>query len=480
MADHLRLGLTFSDEVDPVVVGRIDYAFRLFCACFGFVPAAGGGIPRLCYGADPHGPLDVSIPAGYRKERNASTPEPTFVFGPRGLSVLLERGFPAFHPADGEIDWLGEIFAWCSGSLETSVTARDEVGRIPFAATVHGRHGLDPAVPYAAVAMWALNHAIRSRVGERWPERPVTPPGVDGGFAVAATHDIDFLPVSAGAVLHRAVKNAAIALAAGDAGRLASMIGAAARRLGGATWLDRSLERLSDREAAEGIRSTYTVLCRRSHRRDGNYDITDPEVLRTLARLAERGAEIAVHGSYTSLEASGRLADEYGRLREVGFDPVGGRQHWLRTDGHALFDALTETGARYDSTVGYPERPGFRHGVCFPYPPYDFARERAHPFLEIPLVVMDASLYAVDSDPTSWSVLARGVLDRARLHGWGGVAVLWHDTTMSGAQYPRALGDVYWALREPSDVWVPAAEIVEAVSVRYIDAGLLPDRTEAT
>jgi len=484
VAEPIRLGLRFGDGVDPVVAGRIDYAFRIFCACFGFVAAEGDGGPTLCYGAEPRGALDVALAAGYRPGWGGGTAdrrtgpgaaaEPRFVPSPSGLPVPLERGFPAFHPtAQGRIDWLAEIFAWCSGSLEASIAERDAIGRVPFAATVHARHALDPAVPYAATAMWALNRAIGERVGGGWPERPATPAGLDGTFAVAATHDVDFLPVSGGAVLHRALKNAAIGLAAGDLGRVAAMITAAARRTGGATWLDGSLDDVSERESAEGIRATYAVLCRRSHRRDGNYDIADPAVRRRLARLAERGAEIAVHGSYTSLEAPGRLAEEYARLREAGFAPVGGRQHWLRARGGDLFDALEEVGATYDSTAGYPERPGFRHGVCFPYPPYDFSGERVYPFLEVPLAVMDAGLYAVDRDPATWGALAGEVLENARRHGWGGIAVLWHDTTMSGAQYPRALGDVYWTLKEPGDAWLPAAEVANAAGARYAAAGLL-------
>ena len=35
----------------------------------------------------------------------------------------------------------------------------------------------------------------------------------------------------------------------------------------------------------------------------------------------------------------------------------------------------------------------YGHGVCFPYPPYDFEAEQPYPMLELPLVLCDNAVY---------------------------------------------------------------------------------------
>ena len=53
---------------------------------------------------------------------------------------------------------------------------------------------------------------------------------------------------------------------------------------------------------------------------------------------------------------------------------------------------LDQLGFAYDSSQGYADGPGMRAGLSLPYRPYDLAADRPLDMLELPLVVMDATL----------------------------------------------------------------------------------------
>jgi hypothetical protein len=484
MHDTPTLKLRFGESVESVIRRRISYAFKLFCAVYGYRSASEGDCPALCYGAEPIGPRDIALTTGY-VARSLSVPAPA----PREITVdgdafpeaALGVRFPCFHEARGGTspDWLGEIFEWVSGAHEYSVQKRDSAGRIPFASTLHGRYGLNPAIPYASAGMRGLNRDLRAKCGSGWPLHPTSPWPMPQAWAVAATHDCDFLPVSVTSSLFRFCKNAAIsALRCRNLRLTGRILGRGLGALLGGPSLGNCLRRMIAREQETGIRSSYNLICRCAHPRDANYSLDNPSVARVLNELVQQGAEIAVHGSYTSLDAPGRLQEEYRWLAEKGISPVGGRQHWLKYRGPLLFEELSRIGAWYDTTAGYSGQIGFRHGAAFPFPPYDFKAEAPFPLLELPLAIMDSSLYDLDQTGRSWSASCQRVLSASRHYGWGGFSILWHDTVFSGAQLPIQLADLYWQLKRPEDAWMRARDIAEKVWPRYAQVGLLPLRRE--
>ncbi len=457
----------------------MDYAFRVFCAVWGYRVAssdAAGPLLRIGYGRNGGGGVSLSLPAGYRF-RPVDQP----AAAPGWLGDGQQR-MPCFHfAADGQPDWLGEIFEWLSGADEQACVERDAVGRVPLSATLHGRYGLEPLVPYAARAMQRLNDQLRGTLGDAWLARPARPWQGADACRMAATHDVDFLPVSRRDAARRWFKNLAISLVHFRDPRLA--LGILAAGLRGAVGIRPVLDCLPAmlrREQAAGIKSTCNILCHRNHRRDANYVVEDQRVADYLHLLSRQGCELGVHGSYTSLDVPGGLAAEYRRLESMGFNPAGGRQHWLRYADARLFDELQAAGACYDTTVGYAMAAGFRAGACFPYPPYDFKNEAPYRLLELPLVLMDVTLYGESRRRASWRQRGEQVLKAVRDHGWGGVSILWHDTVFHGGQIPQPIGDLYWELKAANERWTSALELVETVWPRYADAGLLPQRSGAS
>lgn len=468
-----RIAVSFGEHIDPTVVRRIDYAFRVYCAVYGLEIAEAGqefeGV-QLCYGVPPQRSGDLPLAVGY-------VPRATDVPASPPRMVRLEgHDFPCFHPAGADsIDWLGEVFEWLSSADELAIRNRGFTDRIPYRCSLHGRYGLDLSVPYAALAMQGLNQRIRRLRGNDWPASPMPPSDLGGALALASTHDVDYLPISFPRTLQRFLKNLGITLLYNRDLRLAgSSLATGLRAIFGGPPLYDCFTTIVPREKKLGINSSCFFVCRRGHRRDPNYNIDHPRIRAHLKYLVDAGVEIGVHGSYSSLEDDGRLVEEYQRLASAGHVPVGGRQHWLRYHNARLFDELSQAGAWYDCTVGYSEKNGFRSGACFPYPPYNFAAESPFPLLELPMALMDAAIYHSSRHLETRRENAHRVLEAVRRYGWGGVSILWHDSIFHGGIFPQDVIDLYWELKAENEKWMSARELVELCWPRYAKAGLLP------
>ena len=446
---------------DPVTEARIRYAFCAYAAL---------------YGLDVHdGPTaDVSI--GYGDSREATDVTLATSYRPRPASVPAPAptwvdGMPCFHPGPGgEPDVLGEVFEWLSAAHEGACTALDAVGRVPPEHTLAGTHGIDRKVPWVNRWLARLHAAVRGAL-PRLPAAPRSPFGAGATFV--ASHDMDHLSANRVRNSVRLAKNVGIAVAGRrDVRTGMQILGSAAHRAVRRRPTTVGVDDLLTGEAARGVRATYTVVAESTHRRDPGYHLDDDIVHDTLRRVTDHGHEVAVHGSYSSLTEPGRLAHEYRLLASAGFPPAGGRQHWLRHRGGELFDALVQAGAQWDSTSGHSDVVGYRNGAAFPFLPYDVERERAHPVVEIPLVVMERALCSEASDPQAWPAIASDVLHAAGAHGWGGTAVLWHDYAFTGTALPHRLADAYWTLLDAGDRWVTAAEVASAAQKRWTAAGV--------
>jgi len=470
----MRLFLEFDRSQDTVQRHRLTYAFRLFCAVYNHIPVL-----------DPRQAPGVDLCLSYRLPGVTQTRIKTFylsnLYRPRAPEIPAPRPTRVrigteetvlFHlPREGNSpDWLGEIFEWTSCADEYSIVARDAVGRIPFSSSVFARYSVDERRPYAAVAMFLLESAIRALV-PAFPVKASPPVGIS--HAVVCSHDVDFISSGRASSVWRLMKNSMISLR--ESPGLAAGIAAHALSVavGGNDPLQ-NIDRLAQWEQACGVAASFFFIPRHRHRRDANYLVEHESVVQLMQRLQAMGMEIGVHGSYTSLETANGLRDEFDSLRRFGFLPQGGRQHWLRFTLDRLIPAVERAGAQYDASVGWHDRVGFRAGACFPYPPYNFAEERPARFLEFPLAVMDQALPGGRND--AHAVIER-LLASSRAYGWGGISVLWHPAAFGASQLPLGIGQAFFdsanARLRQGDAWLSAADVLTLVQDRYARAGLI-------
>ncbi len=289
-------------------------------------------------------------------------------------------------------------------------------------------------------------------------------------FAVALTHDVDVpwrwtRPGIRGSAAR--LKSHVLSRRVSPALReTRALVGMPLHRLRGTdpNWCFESvLAAEAEREAS----STFFLLAGHNVPHDGAapavYDRLRPRLVETIRA---NGGEVGLHGSYRSARDPALLAREAEVLGALGTEVRGQRYHYLRVDPHANLAPLTALGLRYDSTLGFPDAPGFRAGIAQPFRPWDVAGDRPLDLVEIPLAAMDVTLgeerylglSAREAEPR---LLA--LLDWAAEHG-GGFSVLWHTDRFDRAT-ARGWDGLYYrfmdAVRERGGVCMAAGELAE-------------------
>lgn len=473
--------LQFSPEVQEPIRSRIQYALRVFAAIYGHAVVAGneaGDAIHCFYGEAPPSPADqhlFHIPSLYRGN--------VFENGRRALAKHRYADEDIYlaceTDARGRPDWLGEIFLWLSGSQEASIATRDSIGRIPYSETIFSREGVSPRKPHAALLMAWMENALRNgntKAQEALPKAPSPISGVE--HLVVCSHDIDFYFVDRSSSLARLIKNLVVAiLLYKDWSYFVDNFRMIVRLMGGSRVGEYLPALLKAVDGECDFRSTLFVVPRRGHRRDPNYRLD--QIADHLVDATKKGFSVGVHGSYRSVVEDRTLTEETQALAGLMEQKlVGNRQHWLRFGEHrVLFNEIERAGLACDSTLGFSEAVGFRNGASFAFPPYDFALEKPHGFLEIPLVLMDASLEATARfSRTAPQQLAGEVLGESRKLGWGGVSVLWHNP-MEPISVPSEINNVFWnCVKQQKTVrekWMSLDQFLACCLERYQRAGLL-------
>jgi len=315
----------------------------------------------------------------------------------------------------------------------------DEHGRFPAASSSLRRHEapVDALLPKVADAL--------RKIGAE--PAPVWPGGAR--FFVVLTHDIDTpwrwtrqgLRGAASRLKH-AVGDLRIGDALCDARGLALV---PVHRVRGSdpNWC---FERVAELEARYGFASTSYVLAAHRDPHDGAapeaYAERRPRLVQELSLL---GGEVGLHGSYRSGDDEALLRAEKHDLEVLLGGPVRGlRFHYLRMRWHEVVGRLDRLGISYDTSLGFSDRPGPRAGFSFPFPPWDQETGRPASFLEIPLLLMDATLAEsryMGLSPSRGRKEVDAVLDRLAATG-GGAAILWHNDRFDRV-YGRGWDGVY-------------------------------------
>jgi len=160
---------------------------------------------------------------------------------------------------------------------------------------------------------------------------------------------------------------------------------------------------------------------------DSGYELGNPKVRRVIARLRDMSVEIGVHPGYRTFLEPGQLAQEVDSMRKVlEQQEMGGRQHYLRW-APVTWRHWEMCGLSYDSSVGFADHIGFRAGTCFPYRPWLLDLNRQADLLEIPLLVMDATIANyIKLGANDALAAACDCIARCRVVG-GVFTFLWHN-----------------------------------------------------
>jgi hypothetical protein len=364
---------------------------------------------------------------GPHRELLGSTADLPILYGRPTLTVSDER-------IEVGVDILGTALFMMSRYEETVTETRDDRDRFPAKASVAVGGGFleRPIVD-------ELVELLRRAVNRLWPgaTKPMPTP------TVTVTCDVDWPARYALAGAVRMLTSAAADVVQRRSPRpllLAPTVFVRARRS-----LDQrdpyvTFGRMMDACERRGLRAAFYFFggwSDPSH--PSYYDLGMPAMRALLRSIHQRGHEIGLHPSHRAYREPAVLRAEADRLRSIADEEGirqeswGGRMHWLRWHTPTTLYGWKEAGMRYDSTLGYADRAGFRCGTCHPFRAFDpVARQPVD--LELrPLIAMDVTLLNPRYMGLGEGADTAGYLRRLRstcAAVGGNFVLLWHNSKL--------------------------------------------------
>ena len=155
-------------------------------------------------------------------------------------------------------------------------------------------------------------------------------------------------------------------------------------------------------------KSTFFFSAGKKHNFDPNYSIKEKKITEVIKFLKDGGNEIGLHLSYLSYNNKKMMEKEKEELEYLAGSKIGTRTHFLRFKVPETWILERDSGFYYDSSLGYPDKIGYRNGFCWVYSPYVIGKEEEIKFFELPLSVMDSALFEESKTmEDAWSYLMR-------------------------------------------------------------------------
>ena len=318
-------------------------------------------------------------------------------------------------------DIVASSFYFLSGWNEYVSSEKDDFGRVKYNSTLIHRLKID-GVPVVNYYFDILSDAINQITGQTskkdWHQHT---------FAVALSHDID---VCNGAWLQGSFSEF-------KKKRFLSIPKLILNRwFGKDDWFN--FNKITGLERKYNANSTFYFLPRKgkvNKWKNADYDIKSTDIKKAIRDLSENGNEIGVHGSFGTHNNSELLMQDMARIQDNIVE--GNRFHFLMFDVSRTTSVLENTNVKYDTSIGFAEQMGFRRGTCLPFYLFNFEKKQISTVLEIPLIVMDASLifkkYMGLSQKESVPAVIALIEEVKKFNGV--LSILWHNTSFSDYKY---------------------------------------------
>lgn len=332
------------------------------------------------------------------------------------------------------IDIFGTAFFFLTRYEEAVITERDQYGRFPAAASLAAQEGWlrRPIVNEYLEALWSALHHL-------WP-------GVNRKarmFEFAISHDIDhprYFPKLTSGQIVRIL--AAMAVKKHAPFRALHWLVAWCRMKLGNENADpyNTFNEIMQLSEAHGLRSAFYFIAENTNGEEMQSETLDSSWVRSVLRhIHGRGHEIGLHTSFETYRDPAQIRKEFAILKRVcsqeGITQIawGGRQHYLRWEVPATWQAWADNDLNYDSSLMFSEQVGFRCGICYEYTVFNLRTHAVLSLRERPLIVMDGTLFAKQymhlDIASAYSLVAQLITQCRRYNGI--FTILWHNDSFA-------------------------------------------------
>lgn len=336
-----------------------------------------------------------------------------FLFPPTEDQLLSEaHGQVHLHA-----DVIAGAFYFLSGWQEYFSSSRDKFGRFPYRESLQYKHDF-VTLPVVNYYFDMLRVALEKAYGLPL-QHPVWG---ENAFLTFLSHDVDRLESAWKVAGVKALKK----------GNLADFFRLALSKLQGRDHWN-NLENVMAAVRKFGAVSTFFWLPKQGKFKkhpNADYDITQPRYQQLITEINAAGFENGLHGSFGTATNPAQLETEQQRIPG---GVAGNRFHYLCFDPARTPGVLEASTLQYDASLGFAEHFGFRNGYCFPFRLFDFQELEPYRFLELPLHLMDATLWHphyLQLQPETMVLALSPMLAEIKKFG-GCFGLLWHNENFS-------------------------------------------------
>ena len=344
-----------------------------------------------------------------------------FPVGEEEVFFTFNKGTLVFHH-----DLLKSAFYLLSGYQEYASTSKDILGRYPYEASLQHRMEIIDR-PVVNEYFDILVEGIE--VFCHYHKIPIQRKSIFGKGAAYLTHDVDRIDKYTFHTVKGCFKKSQFKKGFRWLFHWLNPV-----NHGNPYW---SYPYLSQTENKLGLTSAYFFLNSRVKHQDSYYQFDDVRIKRLIQTLEEEGKEIALHAGVMSSNDPNVIKADLEALKKVSRQPIwGNRQHRLLLRLPDTIKHLESAGVRFDSSLGFAPHEGFRNSYCLPFKLFDFENDRIMDVWEIPLIVMDKTLFGyrkLTYDDAFNSI--RELIGRIKRHG-GVVTLLFHPDFLDEEEKP--------------------------------------------
>lgn len=322
-------------------------------------------------------------------------------------------------------DIIGSSFLFLSGWLEYKNRRLDNFNRIVFQETIQHKLGIShiPVVNYYFdILKTAIEIAYDIKVHPKNSKQP---------FITSVSHDIDKCKSGWKEEIFYLIKKL----------RPLSILKIIIKKLQGEDiWFN--LSDIIRFEKQNNIKSVFYFLTKKGKYKNdiynADYSIGDPRLKKIFQDIEKNDSEIGIHGSFGTSKSFVLFNEEISVLEnEIGNEILGNRFHYLQYNISNTPDILEKSKLKYDMSLGFAENIGFRNGICYPFKLYNFEKDNPYDYYEIPLIVMDVSLF----NKNYMNLNFNDALEQCKsliseIIKFNGIfTVLWHNNSFSPYKY---------------------------------------------
>lgn len=191
------------------------------------------------------------------------------------------------------------------------------------------------------------------------------------------------------------------------------------------------LMKLSDKH---GLKSFFFFMAKGNTHFDNRYSLDNPKIKALIDRIKQKGHFIGIHPTYNSYNDVNQFTKEKNELQKasdktcVNF----GRQHFLRFEAPITWQIWEDNNMKWDSTLSYADREGFRCGVCYEFPVFNFLTRKELNLYEKPLIVMEGSFATYQKHISKQEMIDRIVNLQKKVRKYNGsFVILWHNSSFN-------------------------------------------------